>query len=581
MPKEVRVTASPPVAVAPTADVDIQQQLAMHEQQQQQQLDVYGYGLNENEKLRAMQQQHSNRRRKRSRSMLQQSQTAVNAKLTDVSRRTVPQQQSQTAVNSIANMTDVSRRTVPQQNNNNNNNNNNNTRRMVPQHLQLDLQPTVPQQNNVMRRMVPQHLQLGMLRTVPLQQSQTPIFTNMNQQERITFYKTSLEIQYALNPLAQLHNDFQTQRQLIESRITHLVGQKNALLSGFVKSYTNEIREKEKECWISISQNPDNAQQLQSQHEQSISELQRLMLDQTNYQQGKIQQEINRNIQLKDMIRYMYESSQSSIDPPPNYGNCEPSMIPGRSSGYLERLRLLDGALPLSHQKLLERELKHRLLDINYGAPTVNGVKMQHTLTVDMYNDSNPKFTKIIEDDPAKHATKQYFNQVGRDKHVMEWISRHGKIPLLLRYFHKSDSTNRVPDDLILWFIQLMVHTDFLGAPNSVVVLVSLGPLDKKWYRLVLEYAHTFSGKGDCQVLGFVLIKEDGKPSFRVVDYSDPDVLHYLMHYTNNGDLSAGKYVFFCLSRVFDLHQQTYYIIQLSRSKPCIVWIFLSIKTWH
>ena len=371
---------------------------------------------------------------------------------------------------------------------------------------------------------------------VPQQQLQTAVnnianiseIANMNQQERITFfYKTSLEIQYASNPLAQLHNDLQTRHQQLEGHITHLEEQKKALLSDIVNGYTKEIREKEIECWISIGQNPDNAQQLQSQHEQSISELQRLMLDQTNYQQGQIQPQINSSIQLREMLRCKYESFQSSVNTPPDYGQNNPSVIPGRSSGYLERLRLLDDALalPLNHEKLMFKELKHRLLDINCGAPTVNGARMQHKLTVDMYNDSNPKSTKIIEDDPIKHAydsDKKYFTQVARDKHIMEWTSRHGKTPLLLRYLHKSGSTNRVPDDLILWFIQLMVHTDFLGAPNSVVALVSIGPVDKKWIKRIQQYVYSFSGKGGCQVLGFELIEVDGNPSFRVVDYSDP-----------------------------------------------------------
>jgi len=383
-------------------------------------------------------------------------------------------------------------------------------------------------------------------RTVPQQQLQVPQqqqnavnnianteFTNMNQQERITFYKTSLGIQYASDPLAELHNNLQTRHQQLEGHITQLEGQKNASLSDIVNGYTKEIREKEIECWLSISQNPDNAQQLQSQHKQSIAELQRSMIDQTNYQQGQIQQQINSSIQLRDMLRYKYESLLSSINPPPDYGKCEPSVLPGRSSGYLERLRLLSGApeLPLSHQKLMFKELKHRRLDINYGAPTVNGAKMQHMFTADMFSDSKPKFTMIIEDDPILHSiisNLRYFTQVARDKHIMEWISRHGKIPLLLRFLHKTKSTNRVPDDLIIWFIQLMVHTDFLGAPSSVVVLVSIGPMNKRWIKRNQQYVYAFSGKGGCQVLGFELIEVDGIPSFRVVDYSDPNFTHFL-----------------------------------------------------
>ena len=172
---------------------------------------------------------------------------------------------------------------------------------------------------------------------VPQQQLQTAVnnianiseIANMNQQERITFfYKTSLEIQYASNPLAQLHNDLQTRHQQLEGHITHLEEQKKALLSDIVNGYTKEIREKEIECWISISQNPDNAQQLQSQHEQSVAELQRSMLDQTNYQQGQIQLQINSSIQLREMLRCKYESFQSSVNPPPNYGQCNPSVIP-------------------------------------------------------------------------------------------------------------------------------------------------------------------------------------------------------------------------------------------------------------
>lgn len=189
---------------------------------------------------------------------------------------------------------------------------------------------------------------------------------------------------------------------------------------------------------------------------------------------------------------------------------------------YLERLRLLDDALalPLNHQKLLERELKQRRLDIQpEGIPRVKNM-----LNVDMYSDSNPKSTAIVEDDPVNHVYDQhYFTQVARDKYFMEWIFRHGKIPLLLRFLHKTKLTNRVPDDLILWFIQLMVHTDFLGAPNSVVVLVSIGPVDKRWIKRTEQYGYTFSGKGGCQVLGFELYDGvDGKPCFRVVDYSDP-----------------------------------------------------------
>lgn len=159
------------------------------------------------------------------------------------------------------------------------------------------------------------------------------------------------------------------------------------------------------------------------------------MLDQTTRQQGKLQQQIIMNIQLKDMLRYEYKSLQSSINPPPyygeynpNYGEFNPSMIPGRSSGYLERLRLIGGALPLNHEKLMFRELRHRLLDISYGVPTVNGASLPYAFDVDMFSDSNPKSTKLYEDDPVKHAydtgPHNYVTQVARDKYIMESISR-------------------------------------------------------------------------------------------------------------------------------------------------------------
>ena len=388
----------------------------------------------------------------------------------------------------------------------------------------------------------------------------------MDQQQRNTFYTTLLGIHYTIKPLDQQKNKIQTQKQVLEADIARLEGQKVRLYSNLLDDYTKRVREKEQAFTRRIETSPvdSDTQQLQLQHNQFIAARKEELARIIHQYQSQIQQQINEKMQLKFALTHEYESLQTSVDPPLGYEQCIPipSAIPGSSSGYLERARTIKRPLPYNHENLIRKELRYRRVDIKSGRPTVNGRNLPHSFTVDFWNDSGSNSIKLFEDDPRDHASDQkYATQVGRDKYIMEWIIGNGKVPFLLRYLHQNPNPSRVPnlvpDDLIIWLIEVMVHTDFFGESNSVVVLVSIGPVRKFWYPRIRQYAHTFPGR----VFGFELYEVDGKPTYNIVNYSIPTVLHSLMNCPENGDMSTCKYVFLCLSHVFILHTTITYCI--------------------
>jgi len=372
--------------------------------------------------------------------------------------------------------------------------------------------------------------------------------------------KQLLEEQFICNRSDRLKEEIQEEQQRLVQVLSDLHGRQGDLLRNIVQNITTQRQQLEQEytsTQININQritsneiNQTTGQhmlnQLKTSYDEDSIALQNRQTVEATRLQGALNEEIRDATQKQIDHLNEYNTAQSSIEPPKDYEKLNPSVLPRPGSDYYQRLRSRGGsiAIPYSHEKLILYELLFRGIDLKYGALRVNGLLMQYKFTIDMWSVNHlNNFISLIEDDHIGHAyDKQYYTQVARDKYVMECLSRAGKIPLLLRYLHSKQSTNRVPDDLIPWFIQLMLLTDFDGATGSVVALVSIGRVDKNWYKLIRQYVNTFSGKGGCRVLGFELyVRNNGRPVFKIIDYSDPVVLNDLMIDSLGVDWSVGK----------------------------------------
>jgi len=360
-----------------------------------------------------------------------------------------------------------------------------------------------------------------------------------------------LEEQFIYNRSDRPKEEFQEEQQRLVQVLSDLRGRQGDLSRNIVQNITTQ-RQQLEQSHILITSNEINQtsgqqmlNQLQSTYDKDSIALQNRQTEEATRLQVALNEAIRCATQKQMDHLNEYILAQSSIEPPTDYEELNPSALPRPGSDYYQRLRSKGESIsiPYSHEKLVLYELLFRGIDLKCGALRVNGVTMKYKFTIDMWsaNHSN-NFVSLIEDDGIKHVCdSRYYTQVARDKYVMECLSRAGKIPLLLRYLHSKQSTNRVPDDLIPWFIQLMLLTDFDGATGSVVALVSIGRVHKRWYPKIRQVANTFSGKGGCSVKGYELyLRDGGRPAYRIVDYSNPAVLQELM--VDYGvDWTAGK----------------------------------------
>ena len=376
--------------------------------------------------------------------------------------------------------------------------------------------------------------------------------------------KQLLEKQFICNRSDRLKEEFQEEQQRLVQISSDLRGRQGDLSRNIVQNITTQRQQLEQaytSTQININQRitSNEINQTTGQHmlnqlkisydEDSIALQNRQTIEATRLQ-GALNEEIRDATQKQIDHLNEYNNIQSSIDSPPDYEKFNPSVLPRSGSNYYQRLRSKKGiSLPYNHEKLIVYELLYRGMNIkadNVLEVEVNRLKMKHQLRPDMWSiNLLNNFVSLIEDDPIHHACltgTRYYTQVGRDKYIMEWLVRNGKTPLLLRYLHKDRSTNYIPHDLVPWFIQFMVLTGFDGASDSIVALVSIGPVKEVWYPRIRQYVNTFSGKGGCRVLGFELyVRNNGRPVFKIIDYSDPVVLNDLMIDSQGVDWSVGK----------------------------------------